>query len=105
VREEYIRALKGASPTETELKEFDAIADPTLAAEERAGHIEALKELAAGRANAQEDAFVGSFGVPSATTDTPLYGKGWVWDGAAWKLRPKGATAAGSNPYGLTRRK
>jgi len=55
-------------------------------------------ELAAGRANAQEEAYQQAFRTPSATSKSPMFGGGWAWDGGMWRLRKKGEKPGKTTP-------
>ncbi len=89
---EYIKTLKGASPTDQENREFAKIKDPTLAPAERQAAIDTLKQFVESRANEQETWYTQQFGRSSAEErdagirGRPFLGESWTWDGSRWTI-------------------
>lgn len=93
---EYIKTLKGGSPTNQEQAEFDKLRNPALSPAERQAAINTLKEFVESRANEQETWYTQSFGRTSAddrdagVKGRPFLGGRWVWDGSRWSIRTGG---------------
>lgn len=99
---EYIKTLKGGSPTNQEQAEFNKLRNPTLSPAERQAAINTLKEFVESRANEQETWYTQAFGRTSAddrdggVKGRPFLGGRWVWDGTRWMIKTGGEAHAPS---------